>query len=86
MRSTAHGKKSKSFTEHVLDVTARSNPRLPNIYVEHLLRDVTAVRKETEGEDEVIVPDDHDIPLIIKIILSGLKLLTIVKEEVKDEV
>lgn len=86
MKSTAHDKKSKSFTERVLDVRARSNPGLPKVYAKHLLRDVTAVRGESKDEDKVIVPDDPDTPLIIKIIPSSLKLPIVIKEEVKEEV
>ena len=48
--------------------------------------DVSAVSGEQskQGEDELVVPEDSDAPLIIKIIPSTLKLPTIVKQELKE--
>ena len=50
------------------------------------MHDIAAVSDEQskQGEDELIVPDDPDAPLIIKIIPSTLKLPTIVKQELTE--
>ena len=84
-KSVTHGKRSKGFIERVLDVTSRSNLGLPKVFAEHLMQDGTAARGK-QGEDELVIPEDPDTPLIIKIIPSSLKLLTIIKQEVKEEV
>ena len=88
VRSTAHGKRLKSFMDRVLDVTAQSNPGIPKEYAEHLMRDMTKILEDVvgEGESSSIIPDDPDTPLIIKILPSSLKLPLLIKTEIKEEV
>ena len=50
------------------------------------MHDVAAVSGEQskQGEDELVIPEDPDALLIINMILSTLKLPTIVKQELKE--
>ena len=53
IKSKAHGKQSKDFTERVQCVTSISNPGLPKVFAEQLMHDVAAVSGEQskQGED-----------------------------------
>ena len=83
VKNVAHGKRSKGFT---VGSDREKQSRTAQIYAEHLLWDMTAVTGKTSTrEDEVQIPDDPDVPLIIMIIPSSLKLPVIVKEEAKSE-
>ena len=88
VRSTACGKRPTSFMDRVLNVTAQSNPGILKEYAEHLMRDMTKILEDVvgEGESSSTIPDDPDTPLIIKILLSSLKLPLSIKTEIKEEV
>ena len=87
VRSTARGKKTKDLIERVLDVTSKANPGIPDSFATHLMHNIeNEAEGEAEGEgSDVQIPDDPDVPLIIKIVPSSLKLPVVVKKEVDTE-